>query len=67
MVITFNYKGWTDTITFDSLKTALEKETAGSDFDYSTTPSPENIAFSGLFLCLRREFCTLELAFKKRI
>ena len=38
MVITFNYKDGTDTITFDDLKTALDKEKAGSDLDCSTAP-----------------------------
>ena len=48
MVITFNYKDGTDTITFDDLKTALVDKKTGSDLDCSTAPSPENIAFSGL-------------------
>ena len=38
MVITFNYKDGTDTVTFDDLKTALDKEKAGSDLDCSTAP-----------------------------
>ena len=48
MAITFNYKEGTKTIAFGDLKTALDKEAAGSDLDRSTAPSPENIAFSGL-------------------
>lgn len=38
MVITFNYKDGTDTITFDDLKAALDKENTGSDLDCSTAP-----------------------------
>ena len=51
MVITFNYKDGTDTVTFDDLKTALDKEKAGSDLDCSTAPpkNPENITFSRVF------------------
>ena len=39
MVITFNYKDGTDTITFDDLKAALDKEKTGSDLDCSTAGS----------------------------
>ena len=39
MVITFNYKDGTDTITFDDLKAALDKEKTGSDLDCSTAPT----------------------------
>ena len=39
MVITFNYKDGTDTITFDDLKTALAHQKTGSDLDCSTAPS----------------------------
>ena len=39
MVITFNYKDGTDTITFDGLKAALNKKNTGSDLDCSTAPS----------------------------
>ena len=38
MVITFNYKDGTDTITFDDLKAALDKEKRGSDLDCLTAP-----------------------------
>ena len=38
MVITFNYKEGTKTITFDDVKTALAKENMGSDMDCSTAP-----------------------------
>ena len=41
MVITFNYKDGTDTITFDDLKAALDKEKTGSDLDCSTAPNTE--------------------------
>ncbi|WP_423786855.1 hypothetical protein [Intestinimonas butyriciproducens] len=39
IVITFNYKDGTDTITFDDLKAALDKENTGSDLDCLTAPS----------------------------
>lgn len=39
MVITFNYKDGTDTITFDDLKTALAHQKTGSDLDCSTAPT----------------------------
>ena len=38
MVITFNYKDGTDTVTFDDLKTALADQKTGSDLDCSTAP-----------------------------
>lgn len=38
MVITFNYKEGTTTITFGDLKAALDKEKTGSDLDCSTAP-----------------------------
>ena len=41
MVITFNYKDGTDTITFDDLKTALADMKTGSDLDCSTAPKEE--------------------------
>ena len=39
MVITFNYKEGTTTITFDDLKTALADQKTGSDLDCSTAPT----------------------------
>ena len=38
MVITFNYKDGTDTITFDDLKAALNSKNTGSDLDCLTAP-----------------------------
>ena len=38
MVITFNYKDGTETITFDDLKSALDEAKTGSDLDCSTAP-----------------------------
>ena len=38
MVLTFNYKEGTATITFDDLKTALADQKTGSDLDCSTAP-----------------------------
>ena len=38
MVITFNYKEGTTTLTFDDLKTALADQKTGSDLDCSTAP-----------------------------
>ena len=43
MVITFNYKDGTDTITFDDLKAALDKEKTGSDLDCSTAPKNQHL------------------------
>ena len=42
MVITFNYKEGTTTITFDDLKTALADQKTGSDLDCSTAPDMGN-------------------------
>ena len=39
MVITFNYKDGTDTITFDDLKAALDSKNTGSDLYCLTAPS----------------------------
>ena len=60
MVITFNYKDGTDTITFDDLKAALDKEKTGSDLDCLTAPSenpesPLSARLSGFYyFCKRR-------------
>ena len=43
MVITFNYKEGTTTITFDDLKTALADLKTGSDLDCSTAPKDGGI------------------------
>ena len=43
MVITFNYKDGTDTITFDDLKAALDQEKTGSDLDCLTAPNIDGI------------------------
>ena len=52
MVITFNYKEGTTTITFDDLKTALADQKTGSDLDCSTAPpSPRTAQVRGDFLC----------------
>ena len=52
MVITFNYKEGTTTITFDDLKTALADQKTGSDLDCSTAPDIERqiVRFGVLFL-----------------
>jgi hypothetical protein len=49
MVITFNYKDGTSTITFDDLNAALAEQNAGSDLDCSGAPSgsPESLDLSG--------------------
>ncbi len=56
MVITFNYKEGTDTITFDDLKAALNSKKTGSDLDCLTAPrrSKLHIACPGVFLQKRR-------------
>lgn len=50
MVITFNYKERTTTITFDDLKTALADQKTGSDLDCSTAPKPRELRLPGVFL-----------------
>ena len=51
MVITFNYKEGTTTITFDDLKAALDGKNTGSDLDCLTAPekgkSEQDFPFSG--------------------
>ena len=42
MVITFNYKEGTDTVTFDDLKASPAAEKSGSDMDCLTAPSYAN-------------------------
>lgn len=37
-MLTLNYKDGTNTITFDGLKAALDKENTGSDLDCLTAP-----------------------------
>ena len=51
MVITFNYKDGTDTITFDDLKAALDKEKTGSDLDCSTAPCRSKEGFAPALFC----------------
>ena len=55
IVITFNYKDGTDTITFDDLKAALDKEKTGSDLDCSTAPRRSKVRFAPAFLCQRQK------------
>lgn len=38
MLITFNYKEGTKTITFDDVKNEVSEETSGSDLDCSIAP-----------------------------
>ena len=61
MVITFNYKDGTDTVTFGDLKTALDKEKAGSDLDCSAAPPKplKALRFQGFFLCLNACLTTI--------
>ncbi len=71
MVITFNFKDSTETITFAD----LEKSALGSDFKVSGAPKNEEITFCGFFfivdnkglapvkvLALRKQFSELFLA-----
>ena len=51
MVITFNYKEGTTTITFDDLKTALADQKTGSDLDCSTAPCRSKEGFAPAFFC----------------
>ena len=50
MVVTFNYKEGTTTITFDDLKTALADQKTGSDLDCSTAPSEYPPGYSDFFI-----------------
>ena len=50
MVITFNYKEGTTTITFDDLKTALADQKTGSDLDCSTAPKAQSRKALGFLL-----------------
>ena len=51
MVITFNYKEGTTTITFDDLKTALADQKTGSDLDCSTAPCRSKEGFAPALFC----------------
>ncbi len=42
MLITFNYKEGTKTITFDDVKNEVSEEASGSDLDYSSAPKHAN-------------------------
>jgi len=42
MLITFNYKEGTKTITFDDVKNEVSEETSGSDLDCSSAPNLRN-------------------------
>ena len=54
MVITFNYKDGTGTITFDDLKTALAGKKTGSDLDCSTAPKEHlHNCRCSFFICCR--------------
>ena len=52
MVITFNYKEGTSTITFDDLKAALNSKKSGSDLDCLTAPRRSKVNFAPTFFCL---------------
>lgn len=60
MVITFNYKEGTDTITFDDLKASPAAEKSGSDLDCLTAPKKRQAAPASFFAVLlaigRREW-----------
>ena len=66
MVITFNYKDGTDTITFDDLKAALAGKKTGSDLDCSTAPKKTNGAHNSpkKIPVLPRGFFSRERAFQ---
>ena len=49
MLITFNYKEGTKTITFDDVKNEVSEESSGSDLDCSSAPKPSD--------CGRVAFC----------
>ena len=51
MLITFNYKGGTKTITFGEAKEAAEKAASGSDLDCSTAPNRRGLCI------VRGDFC----------
>ncbi len=55
MVITFNYKEGTSTITFDDLKAALDNQNTGSDLDCLTAPRRSKVRFAPAFLCPRQK------------
>lgn len=58
MVITFNYKDGTNTITFDDLKAALDKENTGSDLDCLTAPVRVSIWALVFFAAYSLPCCT---------
>ena len=45
LIITFNYKEGSQTVTFGDIKTALSQENIGSDLDCLTAPSKKALAF----------------------
>ena len=50
LVLTFNYKEGEQTVTFDSLKTALAERESGSDMDcIGVRKSPATAKVAGLF------------------
>ena len=51
MVLTFNYKEGTATITFDDLKTAFADQKTGSDLDCSTAPCRSKEGFAPALFC----------------
>ena len=52
VVLTFNYKEGTKTITFDDLKTALAEEKISSDLDCQAAPEKSRPIRSGFFVAL---------------
>lgn len=48
MLITFNYKEGTKTITFDNVKNEVSEETSGSDLDCSSAPKIDKLSFMKL-------------------
>ena len=59
MVLTFNYKEGTTTITFDDLKAALDGKNMGSDLDCLTAPTRKATTFVVAFLVGFRSLCSL--------
>ena len=57
MIITFNYKDGTATITLDDVKRAIKKNNTGSDLDCRGAPVRRELAqFAATFLCSNSAF-----------
>ena len=56
ILLTFNFKDGTKTITFDDVQTTTNSENTGSDLNCFAAPEPSHICVKALFYCVEASF-----------